>query len=728
MRWATIPANGLMTWRLGLGGVLLAALCGPGAAAEVKLDPSVRHQTIRGWSVNPWAPWVSDWQRDQVLDVAVNDLGLTRCRAQAPNGNRAAQRSWEWLNDNGDPYETDWSALEVATADRYVTTWIKPFKRRVEARGEPFDLWISPSFFDGGSTGTVPAWLLHSPAEYAEFATSFLLHLKRKHGIEADYHVICNEPGNNNLFQPPVVARMIRTLGPRLRELGLKTRIQFPDGVNARASWRYIRHVGDDPRVWPHVGVLSYHLYGTADPFRSQMRDLAAARGIPNAQTEQMGAKFSRLYDDLTKGGVAHWSIYGWGRVIEIHRDGTSFHRGQDYWPIRQVMHYVRPGAVRVAATCDEASLRALAFVREGKTTVVLLHDGRRAAAQGVTVRPLPPGRYALCRSVNRRPCEELGARTVGAGGALTVKVARGAVVTIYPHPGGNQPPTLTDWSARPTFLTRPRSELALSAAATDAENDALTFAWSARSAPPGAQVALASAKAPVTKVTGLTAAGQYAFVVDVSDGRRTARREVRVNVFAENRPPVILDLHNRIPVMVTLPHSTTLLRAAAIDLEGDRVTTRWSVVRRPPGASVALEPVPKDRSKTARRATGLTRAGEYVFRFHADDGTTRAWQDLKVPVYPANRPPVIAEASAKLLGRGAAALSAKAADGDEDALTYWWSVKRAPKGARVVLDKPGRAAAKATGLSTPGEYVFTVTVIDRTKAVTKDVALRAGR
>lgn len=726
MRRAAIRAKALR-WRLGLSGVLLAACCGPGPAAEVKLDPSVRHQTIRGWSVNPSGPWVSDWQRDQVLDVAVKELGLTRCRAQAPSGNRADRRNWEWHNDNGDPYETNWEALETAFADRYVTTWIKPFKDRVEAGGGKFDLWISPSFFDGGSTGTVPAWLLHSPAEYAEFATSFLLHLKRKHGLEADYHVICNEPGNNNLFQPPVVARMIRTLGPRLKELGLKTKIQFPDGVNAGASWRYIEHVGDDPQVWPYVGVLSYHLYGATDPFRSRMRDLAIARGIPNAQTEHMGAKFSRLYDDLTKGGVGYWSIYGWGRVIEIQHDGTSFRRGQDYWPLRQVMHYVRPGAVRVEATCDDPSLRALAFVHEAGTTVVLLNDGPGSTAQVVTVRPLPPGRYGVCQSVSRRPCEELGVRTVGADDAPTVQVARGAVVMIYPHPGGNRPPTPTDWSAHPTFLTRPGSELTLSAGATDAERDTISFAWSLKSAPPGAQVALASPKAAVTKATGLTAAGQYAFVVDVSDSRHTVRREMRVNVFAANRPPMIFDVHNRIPVMVTLPQSSTILRAGAIDLEGDRVTTRWSIVRQPPGASVALELLPKDPGKTARRATGLTAAGEYVFRFHADDGTSQAWQDLKVPVYPANRPPVIEKASAELLGRDAAALSAGATDGDGDVMTYYWSLKRAPKAAKVVVDKPGRTAAKATGLNAPGEYVFTVTVIDRAKDVSRDVKLRVG-
>jgi len=725
-REAGIPAGPAV--RVVLAGAMALCLCGPAAAGEVTIHPDAKHQAILGWSVNPSAPWLSDFQRDEALDLAVGDLGLNRCRAQAPNGNRAGQRRWEWHNDNADPYEINWDAFETAAADEYITRWIKPFKQRVEARGEKFDLWISPSFFDGGSTGTVPAWLLHSPAEYAELATSFLLHLKKKHGIEADYHVICNEPGNNNAFRPDVVARMIRTLGPRLKELGLKTRIQFPDGVNAGSSWRYIQFVGDDPRVWPHVAVLSYHLYGATDPFRTQMRDLAVAKGIPNAQTEHMGGKFARLYDDLTKGGVSYWSIYGWGNVIEIGHDGTSVSRGRDYWPLRQVMHYVRPGAVRVEAACDDPSLRALAFVHNGKTTVVLLNDAGASKRQAVTIRHLAAGTYGLCQSVSHRPYEELGVQAVTADGTLRLELPRGAVATVYPHPGGNQPPTLTDWAARPTFLTRPAGAIALSASATDPENEALRFAWSVRGAPAGAEVALATPAERTTKATGLTAPGEYRFVVAVSDAARVVRREVRVNVSAENRPPRIFDLHNRIPVMVTLPDSSTLLRAWPTDLEGDHMETRWTVVRQPPGAAVALEPVPNDKGGTARRATGMTVPGEYVFRFHAHDGHSEAHRDLTVPVYPPNRPPVVEAASARLLAEGQAELAAKATDADGDTVTYWWAVKRSPRGAEPVLDKPGLAGTKARGLGVPGEYVFTVTAVDRTKAVTREVTLTVGR
>jgi len=700
----------------------------PAKPVRVTLDAGRTHQTILGWSVNPSAMWLSTWQRDGVLELAVNDLGLTRCRAQAPNGNRAAQRRWEWDNDNGDPYQTDYRRYNIAAADPYIEMWLKPFKRLVEARGEPFNLWVSPSFFTGGSSGDAPAWLLESPAEYAEFATSYLLHLKNKHGIEADYQVICNEPANNNAFRPPVVARMIRTLGPRLAELGLRTQIEFPDGVNARSAWQFIQHVGDDPRVWRYVGVLSYHLYGTTEPFRTQIRDLAIAKGIPSAQSEQMGSKFDRMYDDLTNGGVSYWSVYGWGNVIEIAHDGVSFLPGRDYWRLRQITHYVRPGAVRIRAGSDEPSLRALAFTHKNGTTVVLLNTARGAAQRTVTVGPLPAGRYGVCHAVGARPGHERGVQTVGEGGTLTLPVGRNVVVTIYPYAGANQTPTITEAIAAPPFLTRPRSEVTLSAEAMDTEGDAVSFAWSVASQPAGAAAMLTTPAAGRTKASGLSVPGQYAFVVTASDGTKTVRREVRVTVFADNQPPKFHDVHNRIPVRVTLPHSQTHLRAWPVDIEGDKLTTRWTVVRTPSGAEVTLGPEPKDKSGNGRLATGLTVAGEYVFRFSASDGHSESHADLTVPVFPVNGRPVVTEASAGAVADGATTLAAKATDPDGDTLTCWWSVKKAPRGAAVLFDKPGLATTEVRGLGEPGEYIFVVRAIDATAVGAREVNVTVGR
>jgi hypothetical protein len=44
------------------------------------------------------------------------------------------------------------------------------------------------------------------------------------------------------------------------------------------------------------------------------------------------------------------------------------------------------------------------------------------------------------------------------------------------------------------------------------------------------------------------------------------------------------------------------------------------------------------------------------------------------------------------------------------------------------VFDHPGHATTAVGGLTVPGDYTFSVTVIDRTKAATKDVRLTVER
>jgi hypothetical protein len=43
------------------------------------------------------------------------------------------------------------------------------------------------------------------------------------------------------------------------------------------------------------------------------------------------------------------------------------------------------------------------------------------------------------------------------------------------------------------------------------------------------------------------------------------------------------MDVDNRLPVLVTLPESAPVQRGGAVDLEGDKLTYRWSVVGQPP-------------------------------------------------------------------------------------------------------------------------------------------------
>ncbi len=231
---------------------------------------------------------------------------------------------------------------------------------------------------------------------------------------------------------------------------------------------------------------------------------------------------------------------------------------------------------------------------------------------------------------MGRGACEELGVRTVGDDGALSVDVPADSVATVYPHRAGNLPPGVTEWGARPAFLKVPASSVELHAAATDPEGDALTYAWSVESQPAGGGARIAEASGAKAYVEGMSMPGEYVFAVRTSDGSHEVTHRVVTMVFDGNQPPVLADVHNRIPVRVTVKDAGTLLRGGAWDVENDPVTFHWSVVQAPEGASVKLETPDKE----ACRAAGMTVPGDYVFRLEARDASHAVHADLTVPVY----------------------------------------------------------------------------------------------
>jgi hypothetical protein len=119
---------------------------------------------------------------------------------------------------------------------------------------------------------------------------------------------------------------------------------------------------------------------------------------------------------------------------------------------------------------------------------------------------------------------------------------------------------------------------------------------------------------------------------------------------------------------------------------------------------------------------------GEYLIRFEASDPAHTVADQLRVLVYPANQAPVIEAATFTAEGPlrpGASGLlAATTSDPDGDVISHWWSVKSAPAGTTPILESPGAPNTRVTGLTVAGGYVFTLTVVDRTKAASRDVGV----
>jgi O-glycosyl hydrolase len=636
------PRSSILFTAAGL--VLLLGTIGPraadlsrgadGTAAEiVTINPNIRHQTIQGWgathSLTRDLNFMSQETVDQMIDESVNDLGLTFLRV-------GFGLLVEPYNDNADPNSINWSAFyDGGSIDRDVVRGLGRFASQVRANGET-PVFLFAKDWEFGA----PEWM--NEAEFSEHMTANMLYFKNQHGIDINFTAIDNEPEYFDPYTPERQRPIIKALGPMLQANGLATKIALNEGLNANSTWSYITALQSDAAVWPHIGLLNWHLYGTNDPFRSQIRDFGRSRGIPTAMTEFAGAQIRDLMDDLTLGGVSYWTRYftadrgaggvtGGSNYFAAPFDGTSFLKNHTYFQFRQFMRYVRPGAVRIEAASSTPAIRAFAFERAGSRVAVLVNTSGFPVE--VTVQGLTGGRYGVSQTVGRN-FAELGVQDIG--GSITVTVAGSGILTIYPV-SGNQSPVATEWGASPSFVTLPATNVLLSVAATDTERDALTYAWTVKSKPESASTFLGSPTSTSTVVTGVSVPGTYVFTVTIRDtaGNATAR-DVTVRAYQGNQPPVIEE-GNRFykQEWIVQPRSSAVygpLFINAFDLEGDPVTTSLSVVQQPPGANATF---------SGTTVSGMTVAGDYTFRFTASDPTHTVFRDFTRRVVPAQPAPV---------------------------------------------------------------------------------------
>ncbi len=702
------------------------------AQSTISINPLIQYQTIKGWGgtggQNTQFEGTPTYLINQIINESVDGLGLTGLRYECYQGSYSQSyamcRSWEWTNDNGSPDTTIWGAFDTTAVDYYMQNLFVPWKNKVVSNGEPFSFYESPSWYLNGSTGDIPAFLRYSPGEYAEYLISNLHYLKNKYGLTADFVTMCNEAGNNNVFTPQLVDTMMQTVGARLLTSGLSTKIQFPECVSAQTTWNYIQALQNDATVWPYIKCLSYHLYGTNDPYRSLIENFAQSKGIPTAQTEYVGLGIDLLFQDLTLGGVSYWDFYGNGDYMPLNANNTWFTHGAKFWTTRQLIRHVRPGAIRIDASSSDPSIKSIAFINGGQITTIILNDSATSITQNVTISGLPAGNYAVGQTTGAGAYSELGVVNVGGSGNLTVSAKAQTVMAIYPHTI-NLPPVATSWAANPTYVDLPLSTVALSSSAVDPELTAVSYSWTVDSFPVGANVVLSNSNIANPSASGMTVPGDYVFGIHFSDGVTTTTKQVTVQVFPNNQPPIISELQSRIPVIVTLPVDTTVLQGSAFDLEADPLTMQFSVVGQPPGASAQVVLLQTAGNTMRSAARNMTIAGDYVFRFTVSDASHTVHRDITVTVYPLNNAPVISSVSANpktVTGpMSSAALAGVTSDPDGDVITHWWLVKSTPAGASPIFSAQGERITTVSNLTIPGNYIFTLRVIDRTLFTSMD-------
>jgi O-glycosyl hydrolase len=196
------------------------------------------------------------------------------------------------------------------------------------------------------------------------------------------------------------LVEVVRTLGRRIEQSGLPTRIVIPDDVDAQSALRKATAVLDDPEARPYVAAIAYHIYGGDSADRQQLAALGERYGVPVWMTEFSRAEWdswpevlewaSTMHGLLTEDGVSAvdylWGFFGsqdrgHSLVAIEFEDGDyeSYAPTAAYWVTGQWSRFVRPGFVRVDATTGSGGSQLSAFLDP---------DGRQMVVVAVNAQP----------------------------------------------------------------------------------------------------------------------------------------------------------------------------------------------------------------------------------------------------------------------------------------------------------------------------------------------------
>lgn len=264
-------------------------------------------------------------------------------------------------------------------------------------------------------------------------------------------------------------------------------------------------------------------------------------------------------------------------------------------------------------------------------------------------------------------------------------------------------------------------ADVALDASgSSDAEGDALTYAWTLVSKPAGSAFAIGAAN---TAKLGIKpdVLGNYVFNLRVTDSKG-AFADKSVTVTADNTPPnaviVVNATYSAQPVIqpalnVSVRSGVVLDATGSTDADGDAVTTTWELIEKPAGSVAALVVT----GQSARFSPDVL--GLYKVRARGADGKG-AYAETVYQINAANTAPVnVIRGAVAVISRdtqtvpaGQPVVTSGILSYDEGgaALSYAWAVDTRPAGSVAVLG----AATAAIPSFTPdvaGAYVLSLTV-----------------
>ena len=668
------------------------------AVATITVDTDTTYQTITAWAATAWmgqdsSPNFGNYS-DEVLDMAVNELGLNRLRLEVRAGAENPEDYWTqyqegtvdydfWrshryttINDDADPDHINWSGFQFSELDSTVEQVVLPFMQRVRANGETPLVNLDYVAFTSQNGAGLP-YIHDDPDEYAEFMLAMFIHLEGNYSLVPDYLEILLEPDNVAQWNGIDIGNAIVATQAKLAAHGYNPRIIAPSNTNMVSAITYFDQMTTVTGAVEGMTELSYHRYGgVSDTNLTSLDQRRVQYGLNTSMLEHIGSGHDDLVADLTIANCSSWQQFamaGFGPgdaggvymlIDETDPSDPLVTMGWRTKFLRQYFAYVRPGATRVEASSSATGVEPVAFVNpSGDNVVVIATD----SPSTFFIQGLPPGTYGITYTTSSAYNVTLPDATIGTGGTIYVSIPAAGVLTVIellrapvidvdpPNSGLN-----IYEGTETTFTVTPRN----------ADPSDLDFVWTLD----GTEVATDVVSYNYTADYG--SAGDHQLTVTVTDPRvpdLSTSFTWDLTVLDLNRAPEVTGSSpDAVLVVDEELDGSVLYTVVAVDPDNDVLTYVWQV----------------DYSEVAR-GTGTTytvtydydSAGDHYVQVAVTDGIETVYVYWTLSIRDVNRAPTIISrdpgetVSVDEADYGYLELSVQIWDPDGDYITYEWEM-----------------------------------------------------
>ncbi len=413
----------LATAVLTTSGVVCAATPAPASAAStVAVNGGTRYQKIDGFGISEAfgqanairnADAATQKQALDLLFSTSSGAGFSILRSLIPSDANSIEP-----NAPASPSATPTYVWSGGDAQDQGQLWLAKQAKTYGVSTFYNDAWSAPGFMktngsqsNGGSLCGTPDAPCSSGDWRQAYADYLVQHARfwSAAGVTPAYVGFDNEPSlttsySSMLVNPAQAASFLSVLGPTMRASKLPTKVACCDTLGFNLLPSYVTAVSGSPAANFGTGLFTSHGYSNAPttPVSTGGRHLWESEWSVNGSTwtnvwdgasTASGITWAqRLYNGMT-GANLNAFLYWWGVSSTSHDSsliglsGSTLTPSKRYYALAGYSRYIRPGAVRIAATSADGNLETSAYRnRDGSVVIVVLNTASSAISTSYTL------------------------------------------------------------------------------------------------------------------------------------------------------------------------------------------------------------------------------------------------------------------------------------------------------------------------------------------------------